>query len=335
MKLTLESPGILSRMKTLVQKCSAVQRVLPSGSCLAFTLFMLLGLAMPDVAAGTGKTFGTAEEAVKALVSATSAKDRNALHTLFGLAGEELENPDRIQSTNELDAFTAAFRQTNRLSRLSDAEYVLEVGADLWPFPVPIVKKDGRWFFDTEVGKDELLGRRIGQNELSTLEVMRGYVDAQREYAGKDRDGDDVLEYAQRIASSPGKTDGLYWPTELNNQESPLGPFVADAQTEGYFIPPDASDDGPQPFHGYLFKILTRQGRGAPGGKHDYIVNGNMILGFALIAWPAKYGSSGVMTFIVNQQGRVYEKDLGEKTAKVVKETRAYDPDKSWRLSPD
>jgi len=144
-----------------------------------------------------------------------------------------------------------------------------------------------------------------------------------------------VLEYAQRISSSPGKTDGLYWPSELNNEESPLGPFVAQAQTEGYFNPPDFSDEGPRPFHGYLFKILTRQGPSAPGGKHDYIVNGNMILGFALVAWPAEYGSSGVMTFIVNQQGRVYEKDLGEKTPKIVKGMRAYDPDRSWRLSPD
>ena len=336
MKLTFEfTDHFLFRMKTLGQKRSAVRRILPFGASLLFTLFLLLGPTASAGAAEIGKAFTTPEQAVAALVSATTAKDSRALHVLFGPAGEELENPDRIQSTNELDAFTAAFNQTNRLSRLSDSQYVLEVGADLWPFPVPIVKKDGRWFFDAKVGKDELLSRRIGQNELSTLEVMRGYADAQREYAGKDRDGDDVLEYAQRISSSPGKTDGLYWPIELNNQESPLGPFVAEAQLEGYFSPPDSSADGPRPFHGYLFKILTRQGRGAPGGKYDYIVNGNMILGFALVAWPAEYGSSGVMTFIVNQQGRVFEKDLGEKTAKIVKNMRVYDPDKSWRLSPD
>jgi len=200
---------------------------------------------------------------------------------------------------------------------------------------VPLVKRDGRWFFDTEIGKDELLGRRIGQNEISTLEVMRGYVDAQREYASKDRDRDEVLEYAQRISSSLGKTDGLYWPTELNDEESPLGPLVADAQAEGYFAEASADDVAPQPFHGYLFKILTRQGRHAPGGKFDYIINGNMILGFAMVAWPAEYGSSGVMTFIVNQQGRVYQKDLGEKTAKIVKDMRTYDPESSWRISPD
>jgi hypothetical protein len=188
MNLTFESTPFLSRMKTLVQKRSVVKRILPSSATVAFALVLFLGLAKSGRAADTGKTFATAEEAVSALVLATTAKDSNALHALFGPAGEKLENPDRIQSAQELDAFTAAFNQTNRLSRLSDSQYVLEVGADLWPFPVPIVKKDGRWFFDTEAGKDELLGRRIGQNELSTLEVMRGYVDAQREYASKDRD---------------------------------------------------------------------------------------------------------------------------------------------------
>ncbi len=281
------------------------------------------------------QTFTTPEEAVSALIAATSAKDTNALHLLFGAAGADLENADRVQSANELAAFTEAYNETNRLSRLSDLEFVLEVGQDLWPFPVPIVKKDEKWFFDTEAGKDELLSRRIGQNELSTLEIMRTYVEAQREYASKDHDNDEVLEYAQRIASSPGKTDGLHWPTELNGDISPLGPWVADAQAEGYFTKPPASDAGPQPFHGYFFKILTRQGVHAPGGKYDYIINGNMIVGFALVAWPAEYGTTGVMTFIVNQQGRVYQKDLGKTTTKMAKDMLAYDPDSTWVVSPD
>src|SRR5215218_1253312 len=161
----------LSRMKTLFQKCSGIERILPSSGNVVFALVLFLGLARSGGAAETGRTFATAEEAVSALASAATAKDSNALHALFGPAGAELENPDRIQSTHEIDTFTAAFNRTNRLSRLSDSQYVLEVGADLWPFPVPIVKKDGRWLFDTEAGKDELLGRRIGQNELSTLEV--------------------------------------------------------------------------------------------------------------------------------------------------------------------
>jgi len=165
--------------------------------------------------------------------------------------------------------------------------------------------------------------------------VMRAYVDAQREYAGKDRDGDEVLEYAQKITSSPGQTDGLYWPPELNGETSPLGPLVAEAQGEGYFKQSPAADAGPRPFHGYLFKILTSQGKHAPGGKYSYIINGNMIGGFALMAWPARYGDSGVMTFIVNQQGRVYQKDLGKRTASIVKGMKAYDPDPSWQVSQD
>jgi hypothetical protein len=285
--------------------------------------------------AETNKVFATPEEAVSALIAATAARDKAALYALFGPAGAELENPDRVQSTNELSAFTAAFRQTNRLARLSETDYVLEVGSDLWPFPVPIVKRDGRWFFDTQSGKDELLSRRIGQNELFTLEIVRAYVDAQRQYASRDRDADAVLEYAQRISSSDGKTDGLYWPTELNGQQSPLGPLVGDAQAEGYFAEKQSPDIKPQPFHGYLFKILTSQGAHAPGGKFNYIINDNMILGFALVAWPADYRQSGVMTFIVNQQGNVYQKDLGEKTAEWVKDLTTYDPDPSWQLSPD
>jgi hypothetical protein len=212
---------------------------------------------------------------------------------------------------------------------------VLEVGTNAWPFPIPLVRTTNGWQFDTQAGVEELLNRRIGRNELDVLGVMRAYVDAQREYASRDRDGDNVLEYAQKIRSSPGKTDGLYWPPELNGEVSPLGPWVAQAQSEGYLSEPRAADAGPQPFHGYLFKILTRQGKHAPGGKYNYIINGNMIGGFALAAWPARYGDSGVMTFIVNQQGRVYQKDLGERTARIVKGMSAYDPDTSWQASQD
>jgi hypothetical protein len=314
---------------------SAVTGIRLASTLRSLALSSLLSLPIVASAAETGKVFATPEEAVAALISATTTKDNTALHALFGPAGAEFENPDRVQSTNELSAFTAAYHETNRLARLSETQYVLEVGADLWPFPVLIVKKDGRWFFDSEAGKDELLGRRIGQNELSTLEIMRAYVDAQREYASQDHDGDEVLEYAQRISSSEGKTDGLYWSPALNRLVSPLGPWVAEAQSEGYFTAKPAKNAGPQPFHGYFFKILTRQGTHAPGGKYDYIVNGNMILGFALVAWPAEYGASGVMTFIVNQQGRVYQRNLGKKTAAIVKSMSSYDPDATWEISPD
>ena len=212
---------------------------------------------------------------------------------------------------------------------------MLEVGTNFWPFPVPIVKKDGRWFFDTAAGKDEILNRRIGKNELEVLQVMRAYVDAQREYASRDRNGDEVLEYAQRIASTPGTKDGLYWPPDLDGEISPLGPLVADAQEEGYNAPTKGTVTTRLPFHGYFFKILTQQGKHAPGGKYSYIINGHMIGGFAMVAWPAEYGDSGIMTFIVNQQGRVYQKDLGPKTDKQAPAMKAYDPDPSWTISPD
>ncbi len=337
MKHTLHrSTHGLNSMHVLTQ--SLIRRRKRSAFSLAIELLVVVLLLMLSVsphAAESGKTFASPEQAVAALLAATGTKDTNALHAILGSAGADLENPDRVQAAHELEAFTAAYKETNRLARLSDTQYVLEVGSDLWPFPIPIAKKDDKWFFDTELGKDELLTRRIGQNELFTLAIVRAYVDAQREYASKDRDGDEVLEYAQRMASSPGKTDGLYWPSESGSEVSPLGPWVADAQAEGYFSQPAASNAGPQPFHGYLFKILVRQGGRAPGGKYDYIINDNMITGFALVAWPAEYGVSGVMTFIVNQQGRVYQKDLGDRTERVVNGMRVYDPDPSWKVSPD
>jgi hypothetical protein len=197
------------------------------------------------------------------------------------------------------------------------------------------VQRDGRWLFDTAAGKEEIRNRRIGKNELAVLESMRAYVDAQREYASRDRDEDEVLEYAQRLASSPGTKDGLFWPPDLDGEISPLGPLVAEAQGEGYAMRSKRNDEAREPFHGYYFQILTRQGKHAPGGRYDYVINGNMIGGFALLAWPAEYGHSGIMTFVVNQQGRVYQKDLGPGTDKMVRKITAYDPDGSWELSPE
>ena len=282
------------------------------------------------------RTFATPQEAVTALDHAVNTTNRAEFVTLFGSEAEELANPDTVQGAREMAVFAAAFNATNWLVHDSDTRMVLEVGTNGWPFPIPLVKQASGWQFDTVAGKDELLNRRIGRDEIEALRVMRAYVDAQREYASQDRDGDQVLEFAQKLSSSPGKTDGLYWPTELNGEISPLGPLVADAQGEGYFKKgTPGEDEGPQPFHGYLFKILTRQGKHAPGGKYDYIINGNMIGGFAMVAWPAEYGDSGIMTFIVNQQGRVYQKDLGKSTDKIARKMRDYDPDPSWRVSDD
>jgi hypothetical protein len=197
------------------------------------------------------------------------------------------------------------------------------------------VEKDGKWFFDTAAGEEELLNRRIGKNELATLEVVRAYVDAQREYASADRDGNGVLQFAQHFLSSPGKKDGLYWPPDLDGEISPLGPLVANAESKGYRLKGRDSEGNYEPYNGYYFKILTRQGKNAPGGAYNYVINGNMIGGFALVAWPAEYGKSGIMTFIVNQQGFIYQKDLGEKTTKLASSMKRYDPDSSWQLSPD
>jgi hypothetical protein len=291
-----------------------------------------LALSATDI----GQTFATPEEAVSALAAATSAKDTTALRVLFGPAAADLQNPDRVQATNDLIEFTTAFNQARRIVHKSDFNCVLYIGDSSWPFPIPIVRKDGQWFFDAEAGKDELLNRRIGNNELSTLESLRAYVEAQREYAAKDRDGDEVLEYAQKIRSTPGAKDGLYWPPELDGEISPLGPHAAQAQAQGYFRRGPRSEGAPvEPFHGYFFKILTSQGKSAPGGKYDYLINGNMIAGFALVAWPAEYGNTGIMTFIVNQQGRVYQEDLGPKTAKTAAAMKSYDPHKTWTISPD
>ena len=285
----------------------------------------------------TGRLYASPQEAVDALKAATAAGDTNALRKIFGPTAEDLLNPDRVQATNETKSFGEALMQTNSLRKVSDHQIVLEVGDDLWPFPVPLVKTNGGWYFDTEAGKDELLTRRVGRNELSTIRAVRAYVDAQRDYASIDRDGDEVLEYAQKLVSSPGQQDGLYWPPAYEGDESPLGPLVAYAQAEGYNPEQREGEEEAErgPYHGYLFKILKRQAKHAPGGKYNYVINGHMIGGFALVAWPAEYGDSGIMTFIVNQQGRVYQKDLGPKTAKIAGKMTEYDPDPTWKVCRD
>ena len=314
---------------------TSLKRFFPFANCCRWVCLLALGLPSLVSAADSGKTFATPEEAVAALVAAASAKDTNAFRVIFGPVGAEIQNPDRVQAANELSAFNVAVSQQQRIVPESETKCVLEIGTNAWPFPVPIVKRNGAWFFDTEAGKDEILNRHIGKNELATLQSVRAYVEAQREYASKDRDGDEVLEYAQKFLSTPGTKDGLYWPPDLAGELSPLGPLVARAQTQGYLAKLREAGAAPEPYNGYFFKILTCQGQHAPGGKYDYIINGNMIGGFALVAWPAEYGKSGIMTFIVNQQGRVYQKDLGENTARTAQKMRAYDADRSWGASPD
>ncbi len=322
-------------MRTTMNNSIHLQRTFRCFPCAGLALALALHASFAVSAEETGKVFATPEEAVAALACAARACDAEALRALFGPAAEEVQNPDRVQATNELQTFSAALGQAKRLARDSATCCTLEVGAEFWPFPIPLVMRDGKWFFDTEAGKDELLNRRVGRNELMTLSAVRAYVEAQREYAAKDRDGDEVLEFAQKFFSKPGLKDGLYWPPELDGEISPLGPLAAQAQSEGYGVAAKGEGAAPEPFHGYFFKVLTRQAKSAPGGKYGYIINGNMIGGFALAAWPASYGETGVMTFIVNQQGRVYQKDLGAGTAKSAAGMKAYDPDKTWTVSPD
>ena len=292
----------------------------------------LVGLSQSFSQAPEGRGFAAPEEAVKALQTALSAKDRSALVSIFGPSVSGLINPDLVEATNEFVKVSTAIQESTSLVAAGQNRKILQYGSDESLFPVPLIENAGRWYFDTAAGVEEVINRRVGRNELAALEVIRTYVQAQREYASADRDGDEVLEYAQRFGSTQGRKDGLYWSPEIDGTISPLGPLAAEAETAGYR---KRTDVVRTPFHGYYFKILTRQGKSAPGAAYDYIINGNMIGGFALIAWPAEYDETGVMSFIVNQQGRVYQKDLGKDTESIAESLKGYDPDNSWVPSAD
>jgi hypothetical protein len=275
--------------------------------------------------ASEAKTFPTPEAAAQALVDAVKSGDKQAILTVLGADAQDIvSSGDPVQDKESAEKFTTSAQQMMHVDQTTDGIDIMSIGADDWPFPIPIVKRGEGWFFDTLAGKQELLNRRIGANELDTIEVCRAYVDAQREYAGEVRDDTGVMKYAERFISSEGKHDGLYWPPKEGEAASPFGPLVAEAQEEGY------GKKG-APYHGYFYRVLTAQGKAAPGGAYSYIINGNMIAGFALVAYPAQYGSSGVMTFIVNQQGVVYQKDLGLKTDAIAKAMKIYNPDPSWQ----
>ena len=276
------------------------------------------------------QVFNSPDEATRALVTAAVNHDTNALHAIFGPGGHDLASPDVVQANGEFQMFVQRLTEKTEFTTNADSSLTLNLGADGWPFPIPLVKQDGQWFFDTAAGGQEILDRRVGMDELGAIAVCRAYVAAQGEYAGQDRLGDGVPAYAQFLRSSPGKRDGLFWPPEPGEELSPLGPLIAAACEEGYRRPATMMNDELAPYHGYYFKILTRQGKHAPGGKYDYIINGRMIAGFALVAWPAKWGNTGVMTFIVNQQGTVYQCNLGKKTEKIAAAMTKFDPDKQW-----
>lgn len=273
------------------------------------------------------KTFQSPDAAVKALMAATRAQDVKALVALFGPGSDDIiSSGDEVYDAWGRELFVKAYDEAHRLEKAGDKKRVLYVGKDDWPMPVPIVKAGKRWRFQTEEGRQEILSRRIGKNELGAIQTCLAIVDAQKEYAVLDRDNDQLLEYAQKFESEQGKRDGLYWEEAPGEPLSPLGPLVASAATEGYKNAAQLS-----PYHGYLYRIITAQGENANGGAYSYMVNGSMIGGFAIVAYPALYRASGVKTFIVNHEGIVYEKDLGPETAQIAAAITVFDPDKSWK----
>jgi hypothetical protein len=273
------------------------------------------------------KSFSSAEEAVKAAVAAARSNNDKEMLAIFGSQAKEvLFSGDAVADKQRRGQFLAAYDEKNRLA--SEGESVtLIVGKNDWPFPIPVVKKGNVWVFDTAKGKEEILNRRIGENELNTIQVMLAVVDAQREYALKDRDKNSLLEYAVKFISDPGKRNGLYWETKAGEQPSPLGPILARAREAGYKGTPSAT---PIPYYGYYYRILTAQGKNAPGGAFSYLVKGKMIGGFAVVAHPAEYGNSGVMTFIVNYEGKVFQKNFGANTTTIARNMKEYNPDSSW-----
>ena len=274
------------------------------------------------------KTFPSAAAATRALVAAFRTNDQAALLSILGAEAKDvISSGDEVEDNNSRNAFVQKYSQMHRLVAEPDGTTTLYIGAENWPTPIPLVHKGSTWYFDTAAGRKEILYRRVGRNELAAIQVCRELVDAEKEYYASPRDGDSIKQYAQKFFSDPNKHNGLYWEPASGEAESPIGPLVASAAAEGYTRNPNQT---PQPFQGYYFRILKAQGAKAAGGARSYIVDGKMTGGFAFLAYPAEYGSSGVMTFIVGQDGVVYEKDLGPGTAEIVKALTQYEPDATW-----
>ncbi len=297
---------------------------------------LLIGLAFQAIMlcfstrAADQETFNSPQEAVNVMVTASETHDTNSLYALFGPEGHRLVSPDAVQAAEAYQMFIKRLREKVVLVTNSDSCICLFLGNDNWPFPIPLEKQDGQWLFDTEAGREEILNRRIGMDELGAIAVCRAYVNAQHEYASQDRNGGGILEYAKYLHSDPGTHNGLYWPAQPGEPLSPLGPLIAAAHSEGYHHAARMISEQQAPYHGYYFKVLTRQGKHAVGGKYDYIINGHMIAGFALVAWPVEWRNTGVMTFIVNQQGKIYQCNLGPKTAKIAASMKEFEPDQRW-----
>lgn len=275
-------------------------------------------------------TYRSPQDAVTALAGAVKANDTNELIRIFGPDSKDIiQSGDPVADKETREKFLEKYQQMDRLATNPGGSVTLYIGAENWPFPIPLIKRNGTWRFATAAGKREILYRRIGRNEFDTIDTLRALVDAQKEYASESRDGEPVKHYAEKLMSDEGKHNGLYWKTAEGEPVSPVGPLIADAFGEGY----RKSQEGPVPFHGYIYRLLKSQGPDAPGGSTDYTENGKLTRGFAFIAYPVEYRNSGVMTFIVNQDGKVYQKDLGPKTESIASSMTGYNPDRTWQIA--
>lgn len=290
---------------------------------------VLLGAALPALAAPA--SYPTPEAAVDAVVGALEARDKAALVAVFGPEAEDvILTGDDAEDRETWGAFLSSYRELHAIvpDAGADDRATLEIGRDLWPFPAPLVKDAAGWHFDGEAAREEVLLRRIGENELDVIDLLRGYVGAQAAYRAEDPDGDGLRTFASAIISDAGTRDGLYWPAEPGAPESPIGDFMARAAADGYTV--DGADQEPEPYLGYYYRVLTRQGPHAPGGALDYRVGGKMVAGHALIAFPSDYGDTGVMSFMVSEAGTVYEADLGENTLALAAAIDSFDPGDGW-----
>jgi hypothetical protein len=295
--------------------------------CAVLALFASVAIGSAAFAAGTQRHFASPEDAAQALVQALKAQDRPATLAVLGQdASSWISSGDTAADRAAVARFIAAYDAKHQVHQ-QDGKATLTLGTDDFPFAFPLVRSGERWRFDTAAGKGEMLARRIGENELSAIEVLQAIVDAQMDYASADRNGDGVVAYAQKFVSSPGKHDGLYWPVEPGQAPSPLGELLAKASSEGF----KAKGKGPTPYHGYYYRLLKRQGKNASSGALDYVVGGRAIGGFAVVAYPARYGNSGIMSFIVNQDGKIYQSDLGPETQAKALKMNEYDPGPSWK----
>lgn len=274
--------------------------------------------------------FASPEAAVKALIENVKNQNKNKIIDILGKEAQPLiESGDPVEDKINREKFLQAYNDGNKLEKINDTTVTLTLGKDEWTFPIPLMKGAKGWYFDTNEGKEEILNRRIGRNELSAINAILAYVDAQREYYLSNPQHDKHLSYAEKFLSSENKRDGLYYPVKEGEKPSPLGEIYAKAHAEGYGE--KASNGTPEPYYGYYYRILKGQGTAAKGGEYNYVIHGKMIGGHALIAWPANYGNTGIMTFIVNQEGKIYEKDLGAETKDVVQKITTFNPDKGWQ----